>query len=334
MKKITILTALCFFGLAVYGAGPSAISNAPSAVQNMRVVKLDTKIYVTYDLTVQTDIEVYVSVNNGINYTGPIGTASGEVGKGINPGKNKTIVWDAAQESGYENYSNMIIKIVASSVPVEEESKFTSASTPSKNKPVVKTSSGDKPVAKTPSKGYSSPKQTQWGLEFSTAPITLILTEGETMAIDIGFRYTKNYSSNRNFCIGWDMLKLKFTYYDSYESWGNGSRSENMYSFQLLSGVTANTGYLGRSKINFYSSLRIALGYVDYYSSEYYRYTSGYNYYSGATYSYNDFYDDYDGLSVGLEWELGVRFNRFFLGTTVYGIYGTFATGLRLGWNF
>lgn len=103
-KRIVTTILLCsVFGMAA----------AQNDVSNIRVEQHDTTLYITYDLKVKADIEAFVSFDNGATYKGPLKHVSGAVGKEILPEKNKIIKWNAANEIGYVDYQNAVIKIVA-----------------------------------------------------------------------------------------------------------------------------------------------------------------------------------------------------------------------------
>jgi len=89
------------------------ISYAQNHVSNIRIQQHDAMLYVTYDLDVTSDIEVFVSFDNGVNFTGPLQHVSGAVGNGILPEKNKILVWNIFKEVGYVDNSNIIVKIVS-----------------------------------------------------------------------------------------------------------------------------------------------------------------------------------------------------------------------------
>ena len=82
-------------------------------VSNVRIQQFDTSLYITYDLAIRANIEVYVSFDNGMNYTGPLKHVTGAVGKGIFQGKDKIIVWNVTNEVGDIDYPKTMIKIVA-----------------------------------------------------------------------------------------------------------------------------------------------------------------------------------------------------------------------------
>ena len=71
-------------------------------VENVTFEQIGEKIVVRYDLTGQTDkvykVSLLLSDNSGISYSIEPKTLSGNVGKGITPGKNKYIVWDYTKD--------------------------------------------------------------------------------------------------------------------------------------------------------------------------------------------------------------------------------------------
>ena len=92
----------------------AGIATAQDYISNIRVQQHDALLYVTYDLDDRADIELFVSFDNGENYTGPLQHVTGAVGKGVLPEKDKMVMWDAMKEVGEVDYSNTVIKIVSS----------------------------------------------------------------------------------------------------------------------------------------------------------------------------------------------------------------------------
>lgn len=103
------------FAAAIILSCISGILVAQEHVSNIRVQQRDAMLYVAYDLAIRADIEVFVSFDNGVTFRGPLQNVSGAVGKNILPEKDKMLVWNATNEIDIENFSNMVIKIVAAS---------------------------------------------------------------------------------------------------------------------------------------------------------------------------------------------------------------------------
>jgi len=107
-KKIIITILLCIV-TEVW----TTHAIAQNHVSNIRIYQHEATLCVTYDLEVIADIDLYISFDNGNNYRGPLQNVTGSVGKGILPGKDKIILWNA-DIVGYVDYPNVIAKIVSS----------------------------------------------------------------------------------------------------------------------------------------------------------------------------------------------------------------------------
>ncbi len=106
--KITfIMTLVCL----LTGINAKAQNN----LSNINVQQQDTIIYVSYDLQQKSDIYLYVSLNDGKSFLGPMNYVSGDVGYNVRPGEKKVIFWYAVSEMGYFSNSNVRFKIVAKS---------------------------------------------------------------------------------------------------------------------------------------------------------------------------------------------------------------------------
>lgn len=106
--KITfIMTLVCL----LTGINMKAQEN----LSNINVQQQDTVIYVSYDLQQKSDIYMYVSLNDGKSFLGPMNYVSGDVGYNVRPGEKKVIFWYAVSEMGYFSNSNVRFKIVAKS---------------------------------------------------------------------------------------------------------------------------------------------------------------------------------------------------------------------------
>ncbi|MCQ2314131.1 MAG: SUMF1/EgtB/PvdO family nonheme iron enzyme [Bacteroidales bacterium] len=106
--KITfIMTLVCL----LTGIDMKAQNN----LSNIDVQQQDTVIYVSYDLQHKSDIYLYVSLNNGKTFLGPMNYVSGDVGYNVHSGEKKVVFWYAVSEMGYFSNSNVKFKIVAKS---------------------------------------------------------------------------------------------------------------------------------------------------------------------------------------------------------------------------
>lgn len=92
MKKIVVLTfALVFFRIGLYS----------QSIKNTEFKQQGNDIIVTYSLSIPDErivnIELYVSLDGGKNYTGPLKAVSGDVGE-ISTSGAKSITWNVFEE--------------------------------------------------------------------------------------------------------------------------------------------------------------------------------------------------------------------------------------------
>ena len=81
-------------------------------VKNIRASFSDTAVYVFYDLEKSADVELYVSLDNGQSFSGPLKNVAGNIGKNQDYGNGKIIVWDAHKEFGDFESDKVKFKIV------------------------------------------------------------------------------------------------------------------------------------------------------------------------------------------------------------------------------
>ncbi|MGC9374377.1 MAG: caspase family protein [Bacteroidales bacterium] len=111
MKKINILSitiVLTFLG----------INLDAQQIENLRIRKLNEKLNIFYDLTQeksgqQFDIKILCSANGGKTFDIPLKTVSGDIGTGVEGGKNKVIVWDVLADRENLKGNNFVFKITA-----------------------------------------------------------------------------------------------------------------------------------------------------------------------------------------------------------------------------
>jgi len=109
-KKIMLTLMLC----SIFG-----ITTAQNLVSNIRTEQRGARLHITYDLEERADIQVFVSFDGGVTYRSrPSRHVSGAVGEGVNPGKDKVLIWNMVGEFGYIDFSNVAIRVVANA-PVE-----------------------------------------------------------------------------------------------------------------------------------------------------------------------------------------------------------------------
>jgi len=126
MSRIIILILMLS---SLFGA-----ATAQEHVSNIRIQQSDGMLYVTYDLAVNADIEVFASFDGGATYRGPLQRVSGAVGKGILAGKDKVLIWSITREIGYVNNSSIVIRISANAITSSENSVVVSIEKPEHSK--------------------------------------------------------------------------------------------------------------------------------------------------------------------------------------------------------
>jgi hypothetical protein len=87
-------------------------------IENLRIRQLKEKLNFIYDLTheksgQQFDINVLCSDDGGETFTIPLKTVSGDIGSGIDGGKNKIIVWEVLADRKSLQGNNFVFKITA-----------------------------------------------------------------------------------------------------------------------------------------------------------------------------------------------------------------------------
>ena len=90
-------------------------ANAQNTASNTRVQAQSDLMIAYYDLAERSNVEAYVSFDNGEIWQGPIQHTSGSVGNGVQPGRDKIIIWDSMEEIGSVE-SNALIRVIATRV--------------------------------------------------------------------------------------------------------------------------------------------------------------------------------------------------------------------------
>ena len=97
----------------------SALANTPPEITNVRAQQKDgTKLVDIYYDAADAEgdllkIRVEISDNDGVKYSVPALTFTGDIGEGVAPGKGKHIVWDAGKDWDGEYSDQMRVKIFA-----------------------------------------------------------------------------------------------------------------------------------------------------------------------------------------------------------------------------
>ena len=111
MKKLLFIPILLVFIVL------SLFSNAQQ-IENLRIKSLNDKLNIIYDLTHEKtgqlfDVKVLCSNDGGNTFNIPVNTAFGDIGKNIEGGKDKIIVWDVLTDRKSFKGDNYVFKIVA-----------------------------------------------------------------------------------------------------------------------------------------------------------------------------------------------------------------------------
>ncbi len=106
--KATLLFML-FFGFSVSFA---------QQIENLRIKTFEDKINLMYDITREKsgqlfDIKVLCSLNGGQTFNSLLKTTTGDIGKNVEGGKNKLIVWDVLKDRENFKGENIVFKIIA-----------------------------------------------------------------------------------------------------------------------------------------------------------------------------------------------------------------------------
>jgi formylglycine-generating enzyme required for sulfatase activity len=94
------------------------ISNAiySQSITNVRAIQNGEQIKIIYDFDGAFDtksfvIELYISINGGISFEGPLKKVTGSIGENIFPGKNKEITWNIVDEFSTLKSDKVIFEI-------------------------------------------------------------------------------------------------------------------------------------------------------------------------------------------------------------------------------
>ncbi|MEG1588812.1 MAG: hypothetical protein RR354_05720 [Mucinivorans sp.] len=103
-----------FVAVLLYTVVASAF--AQGNVSNIRIEQQDSLLHVFYDLDVKSNISIYFSKDNGQTFMGPLTGVVGDVGRAVEPGKDRLIIWDVVREMGYIDINSAKVKIVAEAI--------------------------------------------------------------------------------------------------------------------------------------------------------------------------------------------------------------------------
>lgn len=98
MKKTALLVLLFFVSVAVF---------AQNAIYTSHEF-IDKQIKINYALYKEGTVSLYVSVDGGTTFNGPLACLSGDAGCNIKPGPSRSMIWDAP--AGYDQISPSLLQ--------------------------------------------------------------------------------------------------------------------------------------------------------------------------------------------------------------------------------
>ena len=84
---------------------------AQDHVTNIRIRQEDRMVTIRYDLSVRSDVKLFISIDDGEHFTDTM-KVTGAVNKIVPAGKSKTIHWQAFKDLGYGDYPEIRFKFV------------------------------------------------------------------------------------------------------------------------------------------------------------------------------------------------------------------------------
>ena len=92
---------------------------AQEHVTNIRAVQEDKMVTIKYDLSVRSQVNLLISIDDGQHYTDTM-KVTGLVNKIVPQGKNKVIRWKAFQDLGYGDYPEIRFKFITEEKPLTQ----------------------------------------------------------------------------------------------------------------------------------------------------------------------------------------------------------------------
>jgi len=114
--------------LATYSLYAQVYNNNPY-ITNLKALPRGQKMEIRYDLVhakfYQTfNIDLYVSLDGGQNFMGPLKMVDGDVGDSIQEGRSKIITWDVYREIPYFTGKNVRFELQTETIEAELERNF------------------------------------------------------------------------------------------------------------------------------------------------------------------------------------------------------------------
>ncbi|RLB81767.1 MAG: hypothetical protein DRH17_08070 [Deltaproteobacteria bacterium] len=104
-----------------------AAGHCQERVTNVRAEQQGNQVFIYYDLTGHEgkyQVKVRGSSNGGKDFDLPMKSVSGDIGKGIRPGRGKTIIWDATRDIRQLYGDNFVFEVEATGA---EKKRFTNS---------------------------------------------------------------------------------------------------------------------------------------------------------------------------------------------------------------
>lgn len=118
MRKRNLFILLCLFvGMQM--------AVAQNHVTNIRAMQSDKIVVIRYNLSVDSEVKMYISLDDGEHYTDTM-TLSGFVNKVVPAGRNRTIRWQAFRDLGYGDYPEIRFKFVTQEREIARRPTYTS----------------------------------------------------------------------------------------------------------------------------------------------------------------------------------------------------------------
>ena len=126
MKYFIIIVIILFSGLT---------SVFSQEVKNIRISQNGNRVNVLFDLAETSKtykVDLYVTTDDGITWTGPLKSVSGDVGNNVPFGSNRQIIWDIVSEKGLDE-GYMQFKVVAEALNIAKPEQISTGKTTDTN---------------------------------------------------------------------------------------------------------------------------------------------------------------------------------------------------------
>ena len=101
----------------------SQVAMAQDHVTNIRAQQQDKMVTIKYDLSVRSQVDLLISIDDGQHYTDTM-KVTGMVNKIVPQGKNKIIRWQAFKDLGYGDYPEIRFKFITEAKPLPKTKRI------------------------------------------------------------------------------------------------------------------------------------------------------------------------------------------------------------------